>query len=307
MGLTRNLFLAASESQWLRERAPRYRFVRRAVRRFMPGETLTEALRAAQALKEKSISTIFTYLGENVAEASEAERVTRHYIETLGRIREAQLDAELSVKLTELGLDVDQELCYQNLVRIIESAREQRCVWIDMESSSYVDRTLDLYRRSQTSFPNVGVCLQAYLYRTENDLDSLLPLGAAIRLVKGAYKEPADRAFPQKQDVDENYFSLGLRLLRAKSAGVRAALGTHDQRLIQRFIDYAESQNLPRDRIEFQMLYGIQRAEQVRLAHEGWRSVVLISYGNYWFPWYMRRLAERPANAWFVARSLISR
>jgi proline dehydrogenase len=177
-----------------------------------------------------------------------------------------------------------------------------------MEASSYVDATLGLYRRARLAYPNVGVCLQAYLYRTADDLAALLPLGPAIRLVKGAYNEPPDRAFPRKRDVDENFFALAQQLLSdyARRAGVHAAIATHDRKLIGRVIGFAESNRIPRDRFEFQMLYGIQRAEQYRLAREGWRSIVLIAYGSYWFPWFMRRLAERPANVLFVARNLLS-
>lgn len=308
MGVMRSLLLAGSQSKWLRDHATRHSFVRRAVSRFMPGETLNEALAAASSLRDISIGTVFTYLGENIAEVSEADEVTRHYLEGLNRIRESGLRAELSVKLTQLGLDLDQELCYQNLERVIERAGEQSVVWIDMEAAPYVDATLEIYRRSRAAHANVGICLQAYLYRTAADLASLLPLGPAIRLVKGAYREPPDIAFPKKRDVDENYFSLATRLLsrEAQELGVRAAIATHDRKLIRRLLQYAISNGLSKGSFEFQMLYGIQRAEQLRLAREGWRCGVLISYGKYWFPWYMRRLAERPANVWFVVRGLLS-
>lgn len=308
MSVLRSVLLAGSQSPWLRQQAPRYWFVRRTVSRFMPGETLDDALAAACELKTRSIGTVFTHLGENIADPAEAERVTQHYIEVLNRVCALGLGTEVSVKLTQLGLDLDKELCYANLVKVIEHAGSNSVVWIDMEASSYVDVTLELYRRARLGYPNVGVCLQAYLYRTADDLAALLPLGPAIRLVKGAYKEPPDRAFPRKKDVDENFFALAQRLLSgdARRAGVRAAIATHDRKLIGRVIGFAKSNRLLRDRFEFQMLYGIQRAEQYRLAREGWRSVVLIAYGNYWFPWFMRRLAERPANVLFVARNLLS-
>ena len=308
MSVMRSVLLAASQNQWLRQRAPRFWFVRRTVSRFMPGETLDDALSAACELKKQWIGTVFTHLGENITDPAEAERVTRHYLEVLSRVSALGLDTEVSVKLTQLGLDLDQEVCYANLTRIVERAGANSVVWIDMEASNYVDLTLELYRRARLAYPNVGVCLQAYLYRTANDLAALLPLGPAIRLVKGAYKEPPDRAFPHKKDVDENFFALAERLLREKArrAGVRVAIATHDRKLIKRAIQLAESGQLPKNSFEFQMLYGIQRAEQLRLAREGWRSIVLIAYGNYWFPWFMRRLAERPANVLFVARNLLS-
>ncbi len=292
----------------MRERATRYSFVRRAVSKFMPGETADAALAAAKTLQQVSIGTVFTHLGENIKDPAEAERVTAHYVEVLDRIREMGLNTEVSVKLTQLGLDLGLDLCYQNMRRIIRHAGPGSVVWIDMEASNYVDATLDLYRRSLADFPNVGVCVQAYLYRTRKDVDSLIPLGGAIRLVKGAYQESAAVAFPRKADVDENYFALAQRMLgsEARAHRLRAALATHDVKLIRRIIGWAESQGLSKLSFEFQMLYGIQRGEQVRLARDGWKSVVLIAYGSYWFPWYMRRLAERPANVLFVLRSLFA-
>ncbi len=275
----------------------------------MPGETLDDALAAAGELKQQAIGSVLTYLGENITDPAEADRVTKHYLEVLSRIRALDLNAEVSVKLTQLGLDLDKELCYANLKKIVEHATARSVVWIDMEASHYVDVTLELYRRARLAYAKVGVCLQAYLYRTANDLAALIPLGPAIRLVKGAYREPPERAFPRKKDVDENFFALARQLLSddARRAGMRAAIATHDRKLIRRVIDFAESTGLSKGSFEFQMLYGIQRAEQVRLAREGWRSGVLISYGSYWFPWFMRRLAERPANVLFVLRHLVPR
>jgi proline dehydrogenase len=306
--MMRNILLAASQSPWLRRRVPRLWFVRRAVSRFMPGEEIGDALAAATALKESGLRTVLTHLGENISDAREAESVTEHYLDVLDRVARAGLPTEVSVKLTHLGLDLSAELCYANLRRIIERAGTESVVWIDMETSNYVDATLELYRRARRAYPNVGLCLQAYLYRTADDLASLLPLGAAIRLVKGAYREPADRAFPRKRDVDENFFALTQQLLsgEARRAGVRAGIATHDLRLIRRIEDYAKSHNLGKESLEFQLLYGIQRAEQLRLVGEGWRTLVLISYGTFWYPWYMRRLAERPANLFFVARNIFS-
>jgi proline dehydrogenase len=177
-----------------------------------------------------------------------------------------------------------------------------------MESSVYVERTLEIFRCARGTYPNVGLCLQAYLYRTVQDITSLIPLGAAIRLVKGAYCEPAEIAFPRKREVDENYFELTRQLLskEARAAGVRAAIATHDRKLIRRIQDYDLAQGLGKDSIEFQMLYGIQTPEQYRLARDGWRSIVLVAYGSFWFPWFMRRLAERPANVFFVVRNLLT-
>ncbi len=184
MNLMRSLLLAAAQNQWLRDHATHYSFVRGTVSRFMPGETLDDALGAAEALRSKKIGTVFTHLGENVRDRSEAQQVTEHYLGVLDRIREKGLTAEISVKLTQLGLDLSPELCFEHLNAVIERARKDSIVWVDMEASNYVDATLDLYRRALIAHPNVGLCLQAYLYRTKDDLAKLLPLRPSIRLVK---------------------------------------------------------------------------------------------------------------------------
>ncbi len=308
MSVTRSVLLAGSQNAWLRRHAPRYWFVRKSVSRFMPGETVDDALTAACALREKGIGTVFTYLGENIIDAREAAQVTDHYLAVLDRIRDSGLKAEISVKLTHLGLDLDRQLCYANLTKLIEHGGQASTVWVDMEASNYVDATLDLYRRARRAYPNVGVCVQAYLHRTEKDLESLIPMGASVRLVKGAYREPPEIAFPEKQAIDENYLALAKRLLspEARQAGVRAAIGTHDPRLIHGIQEWVRANGVSKNgSFEFQMLYGIQRKLQRRLALEGWKSTVLIAYGDYWFPWFMRRLAERPANTWLVVRNII--
>ncbi len=308
MSLMRSVLLWASKNPWMRERVPRYRFVRRSVERFMPGEELESALGAARQLGEQRLEIVFTRLGENVSEQAEAAAVAAHYQEVLDAIREAGLRAEVSVKLTQLGLDLDSNLCFAHLEKILRHAGPASVVWVDMESSPYVDRTLEVYRRARQAYANAGICLQAYLRRTAADLEALLPLGPAVRLVKGAYLEAPEVAFPRKQEVDENFFSLSRRLLSAdaRRAGVHTAVATHDRALIRRVEELARAEKLDPQSFRFQMLYGIQRGEQLRLAQAGWRSGVLISYGAYWFPWYMRRLAERPANCWFVMRNMFS-
>jgi proline dehydrogenase len=215
----------------------------------------------------------------------------------------------LSVKLTQLGLDVDVDRCYANLRTIAERANRRRTtVWIDMEQYAYLETTLTLYRRLLGEFPNVGVCLQAYLYRTKDDLQSLLPLGGGIRLVKGAYREPANIAYPKKRDVDASFIDLATQMLAygGHPARPRLVFGTHDRRMLDAVTEHAERARVPRDASEFHLLYGIQRAQQTRLVREGHRVRVLISYGDQWFAWYMRRLAERPANVWFAVRSMFS-
>src|SRR6266481_2055251 len=309
MSLTRSLLLAASQNRWLRDHATRYRFVRSSVSRFMPGETFDDAMRAAQNLRDKQIGTVFTHLGENITDRPEAQHVAEHYLDVLSRIHKAGFRAEMSVKLTQLGLDLSSELCFNQRKTIIERAPKGSVVWLDMEASNYVDTTLDLYRRTLELFPNVGVCLQAYLFRAKDDLSKLLTLRPSIRLVKGAYNEPPEISFPRKRDVDENYFVLAKEMLIAKKGNrcVRAAFGTHDLALIRRLSDFASAEQIKKADFEVQMLYGIQRAEQERLANEGRTSIVLVAYGSYWYPWFVRRLAERPANLWFMVRNVFAR
>ena len=292
----------------MRDHATRYPFVRRAVSRFMPGETLDEALAAAKELQTRGLASVITWLGENVTDEGKAAAVAAHYVGALDRVRDGDLDAEISVKLTHLGLDLGEDIARKNVAMIARAAQQAgRRVWIDMEGSAYTDATLSLYRKLVPSHPGLGVCLQAYLHRTPADLESLLPLKPAIRLVKGAYREPASLAYPRKADVDAAWMQLALRLLsgEARAAGVWTVFGTHDGRLIAKVEEHARAAGVARDAFEFDLLYGIRRDEQERLARAGMRVRVLISYGSYWYPWYMRRLAERPANLWFVARSML--
>ncbi len=274
----------------------------------MPGESLEDAIGAARIFKGDGIPTVFTYLGESIRDLNEAETVRNHYIEVLERISSEILDIEISVKLTQLGLDLSEERAYENFRLIAENARQlNNVVWIDMERSDYVDATLDLYRKARKDYPNTGVCLQSYLRRTRNDIQDLLKISPMIRLVKGAYKEPDEIVFPEKKDVDDNYFELSQILLRGiKENGARVAFGTHDTRLHGRILDASKKIGLSKGKVEIQMLYGIKASDQKRLANEGYRIRVLISYGKAWYKWYVRRLAERPANVWFVAKNIFS-
>jgi len=211
------------------------------------------------------------------------------------------------VKPTQLGLDLDKELCFANLQRLVDRAADRgNFVWIDMESSAYVDSTLDLFRRTRARSPLVGIALQSYLYRTAQDVESLVPLGAAIRIVKGAYLEPPEIAYPKKADVDETFYKLSCRLLAddARQAGGLLHIATHDPQLADRIAAFIDEHTIPPSAYEYAMLYGIQRPLQQRLVHAGAPLRVLIAYGEYWFPWYMRRLAERPANVWFVVKNI---
>lgn len=303
----RQIFLRASQNHWLRAHATQYGFMQRTAARFMPGEKLADALAACSELGKTNIKCVLTHLGEGVSERSAAEAVTNEYQNALREFESCGVFSEISIKLTQLGLDLDKQFCFSNLVTLLESSSKEKTVWIDMEQSSYVDVTLELYRQARRSYRNVGVCLQAYLKRTEKDLDALLQIGAAVRLVKGAYNEPSAVAMRKKGDVDENYFRLAQKLLgsKARAIGVRTAIATHDARLIARIIDWALPSGIRRDQLEFQMLYGINPREQLSLAREGYDSRVLVSYGAFWFPWFMRRLAERPANVAFVVRNIL--
>ena len=310
MSMMRSVLLTGAESVWLRERAMRTPFVRRSVSKFMPGETMDEALTASRRLEaEQGTGTILTHLGENLTSLAEAEEVTRHYLELLERVQRERLNVQVSVKLTQLGLDHGTEECYRNLATLVERADALgNIVWIDMESTKYVDRTLALFRRVRERSARTGVCLQSYLRRTASDLEGLLPLAPAIRLVKGAYREPPELAFPKKVDVDENYFRLATRFFDpGVPAGTFLGIGTHDGSLVQRIRDVAAARGAAPGSYEFEMLYGIQRPLQARLVRDRVPLRVLISYGEFWFPWYMRRLAERPANVLFVAKSLFAR
>jgi proline dehydrogenase len=308
MGVSRALLLAASQSKFLRDRASRYGFVRKSVSRFMPGESLDDAIGAAHALTGKNIGTVLTHLGENILDAKEANEVAEHYLQVLAKIQAENLETEISVKLTQLGLELSPDLCEQHVRRLLQAKNPAGTLWIDMEASSYVNATLRIYRKLLSDFPNTGICLQAYLHRTKDDVESLLPMKPSIRLVKGAYAEPASVAMREKRSVDTNYFALAQTMLREqKNGGIRrVAFATHDSDLISKLTAFVAAENIAKNQLEVQMLFGIRRAEQEHLANGGWRSGVLIAYGNFWYPWFMRRLAERPANLWFVVKNLAS-
>lgn len=305
MNPAKSALLWASQSPWLKRTVPRFPPVRRAVRRFMPGEDVESALAVTEQLSALGMTTIITRLGENLSDLTEADAVTAHYSRAIDRINERRLKTEVSIKLTQLGLDLDHEYAYQKLESLIEHASQKdNWVWIDMEMSNYVDVTLELYRRARQRFSNVGVCLQSYLYRTIDDLNDLIPLNPAIRLVKGAYMEPKEVAFPRKQDVDENFMKCAEIMLAHIGNGLRAAFGTHDLPLLERTVQHARSVAIASDAYEIQMLYGIGVRDQRQLAEKDHHVRVLISYGPDWYPWYMRRLAERPANVMFVLKNL---
>jgi proline dehydrogenase len=303
--MMRNTLLWASTNPLLAERLPKYDFVKRATKRFMPGETLDDALGEAERLGKSDLSTIVTLLGENLAAEDEADAVVDHYLGALETIEERGLPSEVSVKLTQLGLDFGTERTEERVRRLASATSS--LLWIDMENSDCVDATLDVFRKVRETNENVGVCLQSYLHRTQRDLEALMPLEPSIRLVKGAYNKPPDVAYARKGDVDQNFVRLTKTLLRARLDGGqgRPVFATHDPRMIGEANRLAYEMGLKKDRYEFAMLYGIERDKQLSLARAGHSVRVLVSYGSAWFPWYMRRLAERPANVWFVVKQLV--
>jgi proline dehydrogenase len=307
MSLARNVLLRASKSHWLANNVMRRPFARRAVRRFMPGEELDDALAAAQGLASEGLGSVLTKLGENLKDLAEADQVRDHYLDAYDQIKTRALPSVVSVKPTQLGLDHSYEACAAHLDTLAAKAESVgSTLWIDMEDSSYVDRTLKLYGSLKTRHDKVGLALQSYLRRTPNDLAALMPLRPIVRLVKGAYAEPPHVAFPDKRDTDLSYYQLADTLLHAAAKGeARPIFGTHDLGLIDRINARAGELGAQNGSYEIHMLYGIRMDAQRTLAHAGRTVATLISYGSAWWPWYMRRLAERPANIWFMMKSMV--
>lgn len=296
---------------WLSEQQQIFRFVRRnglakrLASRFVAGETPDEGVAAVRELNRAGISASLDLLGESVAKPEEARQARDTYLDTLDRIRAAGVDANVSVKLTQMGLDIAEDLAIENMNAIIERAAQYASfVRIDMEGSAYTARTLDLFKRVfYPKFGNsVGVVLQSYLRRTPQDVDDMVALGARVRLCKGAYKEPPDIAFPAKRDVDQTYDTCMQRLLER---GNYPGLATHDERIITAAQGFVRAMGIPAERYEFQMLYGVRRDLQVALRRDGHRLRVYVPFGTHWYPYLMRRLAERPANVAFIAGSVL--
>ena len=307
MSIARSLLLKAAESRWLADQMSRRSFSRRAIRKFMPGEELSDAMGAATTLQGQGTGTLFTRLGEGLTNLTEAESVRDHYLGVFDRLAAQNLKTWVSIKPTQLGLDLSADKCLEHLQALAAKAvAAGSSLWIDMEGSSYVDRTLDLYRSLKAKHDPVGLAIQSYLFRTPKDIESLLPLKPWIRLVKGAYAEPASVAFPVKRDNDLAFYDLSLKMLEGvKAYGGLPVFGTHDIGLLQRIVGAAKERGVKQGQYEIHMLYGIQAAAQRNFVARGETVKVLISYGHAWFKWYMRRLAERPANVMFVVKSLV--
>lgn len=308
--MVRAILLYLSHARWARRLLMALPGAKRVARRFVAGETLGDAMRVARELNGKGIVAILDYLGESVHSEPDALRARDAYVELLETIKKAGIQASISLKLTQLGLDISEDLCMTNMRHIMKCAADLDVfVWIDMESTAYTERTLRTFRtlRDEYQFENVGIVIQAYLRRSEADVRALAEEGAVIRLCKGAYKEPPDLAFPEKKAVDANFVRLlGIYLNpEARARGAYIGVATHDDNMLNAAKALAQQHHLSKDDFEFQMLYGVRGAEQLRLAAEGYKMRVYIPYGTEWYPYYMRRLAERPANVWFVARNLL--
>ncbi|HUO35430.1 MAG TPA: proline dehydrogenase family protein [Candidatus Acidoferrum sp.] len=283
----------------------RNRVSRSVARRFVAGESLNEAVAAARSLNRAGYLVSLDLLGENVADESGARRAADGYLAIFDRISREQLDANVSLKLTQLGLDLSENLCRKLLEKIVaHAAGLSNFVRVDMEGSAYTQRTVDIIKSVRARYPAVGTVMQAYLHRTEQDVRDLLAAGCRIRLCKGAYMEPPEVAFPSKSDVDANYVKLMQLLL---PSGVYHGIATHDPAMIQATKDFVRREKIPADRFEFQMLYGIRPDLQRRLIREGFRLRIYVPFGSDWFPYFMRRLAERPANLAFFLRNLLPR
>jgi proline dehydrogenase len=301
--MLRTLLLKLSESPATARFVTRSRVSRRVVRRFVAGETLDDALAAARACNQQGMLASLDFLGENVGSVAEARATRDMYLGVFDRIAAEKLDANVSLKLTQLGLDLDQTLCEELVGSIVaHAAHHSNFVRIDMEGSAYTERTVDICKRARAASAAVGTVMQAYLYRSEEDVRSLLAAGSRLRLCKGAYKEPPAVAFAEKVAVDTNYVKLMKLLL---PSGIYHGIATHDPAIIAATKEFAQQQGIGKERFEFQMLYGIRTDLQQQLVREGYRMRVYIPYGTEWFPYFMRRLAERPANLLFFVKNLL--
>jgi proline dehydrogenase len=301
--IMKSALLYLSTSEGFKNFLTRFKSFNSVTQRFVAGEGISEAVEAIKQLNRKQISATFDHLGESISSEAETLEEVREYQKLIDSIVHNSLDSNVSVKLTQLGLDIDYELCYRNTRAIVEAAYgRQNFVRIDMEDSPKTDATFDIFKRLRGEFENVGIVVQAYLYRTEKDIEDLLKLNARIRLCKGAYKEPESVAFPDKADVDRNYIKLMKMLL---PSGIYHGIATHDPNMIEATKLFAKEAGITADKFEFQMLYGVRRDLQESLVKEGWRVRVYVPYGKFWYPYFMRRLAERPANIWFVMKNML--
>jgi proline dehydrogenase len=312
MEIFRSLFLWLSRNALMRQFLTNIPFAYRAASRFFAGETAAEAVSAVRDLQSAGMLTTLDILGEEVNSKTEAILASDNYLALLDEIEAAGLESDISVKLTQMGLDIGIDFCVENVGRIISKAKSLNIfVCIDMEDSQRTDKTLEVWRQLHAKYDNAGIVIQGYLYRSEDDLRALNEAGATVRLCKGAYKEPAEVAFPEKSSVDKNMIKLMEMMLdatrnSAPESSPYLAMATHDEKLIEATKAYANRLEITKDRYELQMLYGIRRDLQEQLAAEGYQMRVYVPYGTEWYPYFMRRMAERPANVWFVVKALFA-
>ncbi|PLR82885.1 proline dehydrogenase [Bacillus canaveralius] len=300
----RNFFLFLSKNKTLTKMAKKYG-LRFGASRFVAGESIEQAVEVIKDLNQKGLVVTIDYLGEFVDNEREANEMADHSIEAIKAIGREKLDAQLSLKMTSMGLDISDEIVMQNMRRILDAAKENDVfVTIDMEDFSRCQRTIDIFKRLKAEYDHVGTVIQAYLYRTEGDIHDLNEYSPNLRLVKGAYKEPAEVAFPDKQDVDENFKKIiGIHLLN----GNYTAVATHDEAIIEYTKQLVKEHNLPNNQFEFQMLFGIRPDRQLELVQEGYKMRVYVPFGTDWYGYFMRRLAERPANVAFVLKGVFKK
>ena len=300
--MLRSGLLALSTNEGIRHLATRSSLGKRLASRFVAGETIDEAIAATQELNVRGASVELDYLGEHVADLAQTGVAVSNYLDMLARIAGANIEAQVSVKPSQMGQELDDDLCYINFCRVLERAGEhENFVWMDMESSDFTERTLQLYTKLRARFNNIGLALQAYLYRCRADVEAISSIVGTVRLVKGAYNEPHHVAFPRKRDVDDNFALLTEALLSSKQFH---AIATHDEKMINHAIEFAKANGLSPQGFEFQMLYGIRRDLQIRLLQGGYRLRVYVPYGEQWYPYLMRRMAERPANLLFMVKNV---
>lgn len=303
--VTRNALLYLSRREGLKDFATRFRPFKKLTTRFVAGEDIEEAIAAIRELNAKGCTASFDHLNESVANAAETEAEVREYLNILARIDDTGIRSNVSIKLTQFGLEIDPELAYRNARAVVaDAARRGNFVRVDMEASNVTQVTIDIFKRLRAEFGlnDVGIVLQSYLRRTYDDAVDLLRIPARIRICKGAYNEGPEVAFPDKKDVDANYVRVMKLLL---SSGVYHGIATHDPNMINETIRFMRGEGISKDAFEFQMLYGVRRDLQEKLARDGYHMRVYVPYGKHWYPYFMRRLAERPANIWFVMKNVL--
>ncbi len=301
--ISRAALLYLSRQHGLKDFISRFGAARKITSRFIAGENIDDAIIAIRELNTLGITASFDHLGESITSEADADAEVREYLRVLGKIEDTGINSNISVKLTQLGLDIDEALCLKNTRRMAEeAARRGNFLRIDMEDTPKTEATLRIFRTLRAEFDNLGIVIQAYLYRSEKDIAELLKLGARIRLCKGAYQEPAEVAFPEKNEVDANFIRLMKLLLQS---GVYHGIATHDEKMIAATKEYATQAGIAQSSFEFQMLFGVRRDLQVKLKREGWGMRTYVPYGEFWYPYFMRRLAERPANVWFVLKNIL--